>query len=298
MLIRASRTTGLLALVVWSVTVAGTLSGCGSEKKEGTDGGTHVGDRARQVAAAWDGSKAAGAWRHGYYPMGEAVQLPKGGLRGRADQLAYRNETFVLRGELPATAPRGGRVTWANGRSLTRPLAEADKAYKALARARVDGPHLTVTGAKLGQMTLPTSRGPAKVPAWLFTLEGYAAPLKRAAAIPSKLPTPPVKPARDLPGSPLDQLLQIAADGRTVTVIALHGACDDGPQVDVLETRGSVVLSASVKNPDDGDCTKQAKKRRVTVHLDHPVGDRVLLDAHMGRPLSYGQPQGPSPSWS
>ncbi|MFH9075071.1 hypothetical protein [Streptomyces alboflavus] len=297
MRIRASRTTVLLALVAASVTVAGTLSGCGSEKKEAADG-SEVGDRARQVAAAWDGSNAAGAWQHGYFPMGEAVQLPKGGLRGHADQRAYRNETYILRGELPATAPKGGRVTWANGGSLTRPLAEADKAYKALARARVDGPHLTVTGAKLGRMTLPTSRGPAKVPAWLFTLEGYDSPLKRAAAIPSKLPAPPVEPVRDLPGGPLDQLVRIAADRRAVTVVALHGACDDGPKVDVLETRGSVVLSASVKNPEEGDCTKQAKKRRVTVRLERPLGDRVLLDAHTGRPLAYGQPQGPSPSWS
>lgn len=298
MRIRASRTTGLLALVAWSVTVAGALSGCGSDKEGGAEGNTEATDRARQVAAAWDGSKAAGAWQHGYHPMGEAVQLPKGGLRGRADQQAFRNETFVLRGELPATTPKSGRVTWANGGSLTRPVAGAHKAYKALARARVDGPHLTVTGAKLGHMTLPTSRGPAKVPAWLFTLEGYASPLKRAAAIPSKLPKPPVEPTRDLPGSPLDQLVQIAADGRSVTVMALHGACDDGARVDVLETRGSVVLSASVKNPDDGDCTAQARKGKVTVRLDHPMSDRVLLDAHTGRPVSYGQPRGPSPSWT
>lgn len=45
-----------------------------------------------------------------------------------------------------------------------------------------------------------------------------------------------------------------------MTVVALHGVCDDGPVVDVLETRGSVVLSASVNYlNDEGDCTKQAR---------------------------------------
>lgn len=83
-----------------------------------------------------------------------------------------------------------------------------------------------------------------------------------------------------------------------MTVVALHGVCDDGPVVDVLETRGSVVLSASVKARENtGNCTKQAKMQQVTVKPDRPMGDRVLLDAHTGRPVPYKPPHGPSPSW-
>jgi hypothetical protein len=35
----------------------------------------------------------------------------------------------------------------------------------------------------------------------------------------------------------------------------------------VLETYGSVVLSASVKNPRDGDCTSEARGQQVTGKL-------------------------------
>ncbi|MCX4821474.1 hypothetical protein OG883_16530 [Streptomyces sp. NBC_01142] len=297
MRLRTSRAAFLLTLLALS---AGAISGCGSEKEAGTE--DMAVNRARQVAAAWDGSPAADAWRAGYYPMEEAVQLPRGGLRSQADKRAYQAQNFVLRGKLPTTRPKGGLVAWASGKTLSRPLMGAQTAYMTLARARVDGiPHLTVTGAKLGEMSLATSRGPATVPAWFFTLQGYTAPLKRAAASPSKLPRPPIQPARDFPAgqlAPLDRLVQIDGDRRSVTVNAIHGACDDGPAVDVLETRGSVVLSASVKNPKTGDCTTQAKGKHVTVKLDRPVHDRVLLDAYTGRPVPYGQPNEPSPSWS
>ncbi|MGW4030707.1 hypothetical protein ACWEFL_15530 [Streptomyces sp. NPDC004838] len=286
--IRASRSVGLFAGVALAGASLGAGVGCGNQKA--AVGATDVlTDRARQVAEAWDGSTAAAAWRAGYHPMGEVVQLPRGGLRSPEDRQAYEDQRFVLRGELPVTWPKDGRVTWATDEPLTRPLTGADDSYKTLVGSLVDGkPHLTVTGAKLGEMRVATSRGPATVPAWLFTLDGYATPLKQAAAVPSASPQPPVTPARDLPGPPLDRLIRIAADGRSVTVVALHGVCDDGPAVDVLETSGSVVLSASVKDRNDsGNCTKQAKLRQVTVKLEHPVGDRVLLDSYTGRPIPY-----------
>ncbi|MGW7082212.1 hypothetical protein ACWGH2_01760 [Streptomyces sp. NPDC054871] len=82
-----------------------------------------------------------------------------------------------------------------------------------------------------------------------------------------------------------------------MTVIALHGVCDDGSEVSVLETSGSAVLSAFVKDRKDaGDCTKQAKMQQVTVKLEHPLGDRVLLDAHTGRPILYRGLHGLAPT--
>ncbi|MFI0982592.1 hypothetical protein ACH4SP_36985 [Streptomyces sp. NPDC021093] len=300
---RTSRTAGRLAVLALLVAGPGAASGCGSPREGAGAGGDAAASahRARQVAAAWDGSTAAAAWRVGHHPMGDVVQLPRGGLRGKADRQAYRDRHFVLRGRLPTARPGDGKVAWAGEEVLTRPLQGADVAYRALAGDRTGGggPHLTVTGAKLGGMTLATSRGPAVVPAWLFTLDGYDTPLKRAAAVPSKLPRPPIGEARDVPGLPLQNLVRIAADGRSVTVVALHGVCDEGPVVEVLETRGSVVLSTSVgQRKHEGLCTDQAKERQVTVRLDRALGDRVLLDAHTGRPVPYQPQNGPSPSWS
>ncbi|MFF3057333.1 hypothetical protein [Streptomyces sp. NPDC057909] len=299
MRITASRPVNLLAVAALFAVSLGAVSGCGSEKEADSRADVAT-DRARQVAAAWDGSPAAAEWRAGYYPMGETVELPRGGLRSQADKQAYEDQSFVLRGKLPDTWPKDGQVTWAGSGSVTRSLVGADGSYNTLGGARVNGKsHLTVTGAKLGEMSVATSRGPATVPAWFFTLDGYASPLKRAAAVPSKLPRPPIRPARGIPGHPVNRLVQIAADGRSVTVVALHGVCDDGPVVDVLETRGSVVLSASVKYlKDDGDCTKQARMQQVTVKLERPVGDRVLLDAPTGQPVHYKGPHGTSATWS
>ncbi|MGW6058072.1 hypothetical protein [Streptomyces sp. NPDC055189] len=303
-----ARTAKSLVAIALLVGGACAVAGCGSEKADRS--GAQVPDsgsalkrevRARQVADAWDGSQAAEVWGKGYYPMGEAVQLPEEGFRTAADQRAFTTQNFALHGDLPGDPHEDGAVQWKSGGSLALPLAGARTAYEALARGVNDGAHLTVTGAKPGEMDLVTSRGPATVPAWLFTLEGYDTPLKRAAVTPSKLPRSPIGAAKDVSTgvlSPLGRLVEVAGGGRSVTVVANHGACDDGPAVDVLETGGSVVLSASVTGTKDGPCSGVLHGEEVTVQLDQPVGDRVLLDAFTARPVPYGRPDGPSPSWS
>ncbi|WP_172386292.1 hypothetical protein [Streptomyces sp. MNP-20] len=299
MRIRTSRSVSLFAGVALTAVGLLTTSGCGSQEAAGSDTDVLT-NRARQVAAAWDGSTAATAWRASYDPIGTEVQMPRGGLHNRTDKQAYQSKNFILRGKLPVTRPKSGLVTWAWGRSLTRPLVGADESYKTLAGSPVGRrPYLTVTGAKLDTMRVATSRGPATVPAWAFTLDGYASPLKRAAATPTKLPPPPIRAARDIPGYPLNRLVQIAADGRSVTVVALHGACDSGSTVDVLETSGSIVLSASVKGHKvGGNCTKQARMQQVKVKLERPVGDRLLLDTRTGQPVPYKGLRGISPGGS
>jgi hypothetical protein len=283
-------------LLVLAVLTAGTaaVAGCGSEQAGGSG---HVNPapeteaRARRVADAWDGSKAAEVWRKGYYPMSDVIELPRNAFRNDADKIAYMGQNLALDGELPTTSAKDGQVKWKSGGSLTLPLMGARQAYETLAGGGSDGPPLTVTGAKLGVMTLATSRGPATVPAWLFTLEGYDTPLKRVAVSPSKFPAPPVKPVDDLPDYelwPLGGLVRVAGDGRSVTVIAHHGACDDGPAVDVLETAGSVVLSGSIVGTSDGACSSQLLGDEVVVKLASPVGERIVLDAYTGRPVPYG----------
>lgn len=291
----AVRSARLSAGVALAAAVLAATAGCGDETVTG-DGGDALAERARLVADAWDGSAAA-AWRAGYHPTGEAIQLPHGGLHDGADQQAYERRNFKLSGTLPGAGPKEGTVAWAAGESATRPLVGAKEAYDTLAGPRLDSKsQLTVIAVELGAMRMPTSRGPASVPAWVYTLDGYATPLKQAAAVPSESPRPPIKPARDLPGHPLNRLLDVSDDGRTVTVVALHGVCDDGPAVAALESHGSVVLSASVTGQDeDSVCTTQGELERVEVRLRKPLGDRVLLDAHSGSPVRYRGTNGLSP---
>jgi hypothetical protein len=183
------------------------------------------------VTEALDGSTAAASWRAGYHPMGRVVvQLPQGGLHRQADKHAYRNHKFALQGKMPLASPEEGRVTWRGNQTLTRPLVGPQASFKLLADPPVgDAPSFTVTAVKLGEMQLATSRGPATAPAWLFSLEGYDSPLKMAAALPSHLPRSPMERAQGIPGYPINRLVQIAADGRSVSVVALHGVCEDPP---------------------------------------------------------------------
>ncbi|MER5573466.1 hypothetical protein [Streptomyces massasporeus] len=297
---RVTRTVRLLTVLAVGAASAGAAAGCGST--EAGRGGApprsiestpRTGTRARQVADAWDGSKAAEEWHEGFYPLGEVVQLPEGGLRGEADQRAWDIGNVDLKGKVPGTEPGSGRVTWESGSSLAAPLLQADQAYRTLGHAGGPGPRLTVTAARLGDMKVTTSRGPATVPAWLFTLDGYDSPLKRAAVSPSGLPASPIEPlGQDVPTdvlAPLGGLTKTARDGRSLTVVATHGSCDDGPTVKALETSGSVVLSASTTNTEDGPCTSELRGEKVPVKLDRPLGERIVLDAFTGRPVPYGE---------
>ncbi|MFJ8595363.1 hypothetical protein [Streptomyces sp. NPDC093598] len=296
-----TRTARLLLVLALSATGAGAAAGCGSAEAGGSEPDPPSQDRARQVADAWDGSGAAAQWHEGYHPVEAVVQPPAEGLRGD-DRRAYATGNFDLRAPLPSARGKSGRVTWRDGGSLTRPLMAADRAYRTLDRDSGPGPRLTVTRAELGNMTVLTARGPATVPAWLFTLEGYAGPLKRAAVSPSGPPTPPIGPlGQDVPTdvlAPLGGLMKVARDGRSVTVVAHHGSCDDGPVVQALETDGSVVLSAAVEGADDGLCTSELRGEKVTVKLDRPVGDRIVLDAFTGRPVPYTDWPGAAPGRS
>ncbi|MFF4763331.1 hypothetical protein [Streptomyces sp. NPDC001292] len=257
--------------------------------------------RARQVADAWRGSASAAAWSEGYYPMADVVQIPESGWHSKADEQAYETKNFVLRGNLPTTASAHGTVDWGSGDTLTRPLWGAKKAYQAFALNRSNGPRLTVTGARLGETTIVTSRGTATVPAWLFTLKGYDTPLKRVAVTPSKLPKSPIGQAQQGSAGGLRRVAGLAGTamgGRSIAVRATHGACDDGPVVKVLETGESVVLYASVAGAQSGPCTTDMTEQTVKVELRKPLGDRILLDALTGRPVPYGEPHGLSPSWT
>jgi hypothetical protein len=233
--------------------------------------------------------------------MADGVRKPESGWHTKADERAYETKNFVLGGDLPSTAPALGTVDWGKGKDLTRPLIGAQKAYQSFALNRSDGPQLTVAGARLGTTTIVTSRGNATVPAWLFTLESYDTPLKRVAVTPSKLPKPPIGQARQGATGGLRsiaRLAETAADGRSITVKATHGSCDDGPIVKALETDESVVLYASIKGAESGTCPADMIEQNVRGELSRPLGDRLLLDALTGRPVPFGDPKGAAPSWT
>ncbi|MFE2418888.1 hypothetical protein [Streptomyces hokutonensis] len=294
----------LVGLLLTPLLGACFLAGCGDDRSAGDEGPTNSESlktqekRAREVADAWHGSAAAAAWSRGYYPLADTTQPPESGWHSEADKQAYENRNIVRRGKLPTTAITQGKVEWRSGSTLSRPLVAPNTAYQSFAHYNNAGPRLSVTGVKLGETTIATSRGTATVPAWLFTLDGYDTPLKQVAVTPSKLPRSPI--GRVEQGSTgglwsVTGLSGRAVDSRVLTVRAGHGACDDGPVVNVLETDESIVLYASVAGERSGACSAQMIYQNVKVELRQPLADRVVLDALTARPVPYTEISGVIP---
>ncbi|MFJ9106475.1 hypothetical protein [Streptomyces sp. NPDC102283] len=303
---RHGRTRGVSVTLALVAASAGLLTGCSNskepgqgEKKDVTDSRRSSEVRARQVADAWDGSEAAESWAEGYYPMAGPAEPPEEGFHNRADAQSFEIASFTLRGDLSGTSQKHGKVTWQNGDHLDLPLIGADQAYRALNRGGSRSSSLVITGARLGEMVHATSRGPATVPAWQFTVEGYKTPLKLVAVKASESPESPIKPVGDMSVSelaPLGGIAEVGRSGASLTVLANHGSCDDGPVVRALETEKSVVLSASVTGAEDGPCSSEMNVASVSVKLDRPVDGRIVLDAFTGRPVPYEALNRPAPT--
>ncbi|SDK17434.1 hypothetical protein [Streptomyces indicus] len=275
-----------------ALTLLLALAACGEDATVSTpppSGGGAEQQRAQEVADAWRGSDAARQWREGFFPLDEMIWTPQDAWHSAQDKSAYGDGRFEVAGALPDETGKGG-ITWEGGAEpLDVEVLSARDTLELFGSSKQpgEGPRLTVTGAELDSREVRTSRGPARVPVWHFTLKGYDQPLIRAALAPDAVAKAPIGPVlhQSYEQMPLEGLKSVAREGRSLVVLAGHGACDDGPAVQVLETGESVVLSASVRGASDDPCTAQLLVEKVTVRLKQPLGERVLLDAFSGLPV-------------
>lgn len=207
--------------------------------------------RMERVAAAWEGSAALRQWREGFHPLGEQDWAPSGGFRSGEDKAAAVNGHFVLRTTLPADLPPATPIRWPDGGELALPLLGAQEAYGQIDRAKAPAGGerpLSVTAVRFGETTVPTSRGRARVPAWLFTVEGYDTPLARIAIRAQELPAPPIEPLGAFADgtAPLSGHSAGSPEATSFEVTAGHGSCDGGVAVDVLEGVDTVVLAGRI----------------------------------------------------
>ncbi|MFD6891328.1 hypothetical protein [Streptomyces sp. NPDC059957] len=270
----------------------GAAAGCGGAGMPWSDAAPDLRPRMGEVARAWEGSAELKEWREGFHLLEDPVRLPAGAFRDGYDKTAYLEGNFALRGELPAQSGRTGRITWSDGAGLDIAVLSASATYETLTgKAPTRERPLTVTGARSGELTMKTSRGPARVPVWFFDLEGYAQPLARVAVAKAEPAEPPIPPMRSFDGRTAELFGHDAADAAATafTVEAGHGACDGGVAVEVLEGVDTVVLGGRIlpgKKLGKGEgCPLMMLEATVPVTLTRPLGNRVLIDAVSGAAL-------------
>jgi hypothetical protein len=255
--------------------------------------------RARQVTAQWERSQAARVWRTGLVLMGapDLTLVPSNaGFGSQREKDAFGSGHFRLAGTLPA-GPLPGLVRWADGTTLRLPLLTARATFAELAAQRpCGGPYacgqLTVTGAQPGAVTVRTSRGPASVPAWRFTVAGLGWQVSEVAVARSALvvlpgygPIPAA--GQNTPG--VGGLTAVSADGRTLTLSFTGSWCDAAWGAYRYESGGTVVAGSWEKpSAGNGACLAMGMSRTARVRLARPLGTRVVLDVASGLPLVPG----------
>ncbi|MEV0805247.1 hypothetical protein [Micromonospora sp. NPDC050200] len=267
--------------------------------------------RAAEVVGAW---RPGPAWRTGYVPLQDQTVLVGDPGFTTDTETAFRAGWYRDQVEVPAARPPDGTIRFPDG-TMTAPLVSAAEAYRQLdqgdpppceGRPKVPGPTvrpgpdgpvssqvttacvpLTVTAVTLGTAPVRTSRGLADVPAWLFTVEGLAAPVARVAVAPQSITPVPesTAPARPAPAGVVGAEHIERVDGGRLTYLLGVGACDTGITPLVQEHEDAVVVGGGVVR-STGVCTDQLKLEPVTVTLSAPLGGRPVLDVLTGRVLT------------
>jgi hypothetical protein len=255
---------------------------------------------ARQEASAWAGSPLAKVWGTGLVllPGDDLSPGPSGGFPSAETKEAFGNGDLVFTGPAPSGAP-DGVVTWPDGSTMKVPVLSEAQAFNAM-KTNNGGKcpsclttPLDVTAAKPATLLVGTSRGTAAVPAWAFTLQGVSTPAIQAALPPGSYVTP------DSYGAPAEKVGPLgksfvgvgnatpSADGRTLTLTLFGGECNTSWGGLVAEFGGAVVVGGWLfdSHPDQA-CSAVGVLTKVTVHLAKPLGDRVILDAVSGQPVT------------
>jgi hypothetical protein len=253
---------------------------------------------ARQEASAWARSPLARAWSTGLVVLtADALSSgPSGGFPSDAAKLAFINGDLVFTGAPPTGAP-ADVVAWPDGSRLRVPVLSEARVFSELTSSRqcpgCATTPLAVTAARPATLDVPTSRGPASVPAWAFTLKGVSAPVIQAALAPGSYITPYTY------GSPAEKLAPLgtafvgggpvrpSADGRTLTVGLDASPCDTAWGGLAAEVGGVVVVGGWMHDPNpNAPCAASLVSRTATVRLNAPLDGRLVLDAATGQPVT------------
>ncbi|SCF41599.1 hypothetical protein GA0074696_5556 [Micromonospora purpureochromogenes] len=287
----------------WLVCViaVAVLGGCATGSGPGGDDLDRLRRQARDALTRYDQAVLAAGGAQAFVPVGELT-----GQLGDWEQAnGDNNKQALLTGRivpataLPALGQPTGKVVWENGRTQPVPLASAEEA---LAQVRAAGVGdcsgcvpLEVTAARLTTVRIPTTRGPAAVPAWEYTLKGTAVRLTRIAV--ARAGAVVVTPPAWGPEYPRGGLAIESATGSTTSgrlVVAFTGSPGPGSQpcgvdysAEAAESANAVVVIVIEHRHGDGEsCGDVGARRTATAELARPLGERAVLEVQQGLPVA------------
>jgi hypothetical protein len=286
--------------ILWLAAVV-VLGGCGSGG--GNPGATELDQQhqqAREALARYDKAVLDAGGQQDFVPVGELTSQ-----RGEWEPANGENKQALLSGRVRAAsalgaAPRStGTVSWDNGATRVVPLISAEEALARLATAgNGDCPQcvpLDVVGARLTTMRIRTTRGPATVPAWEYTLKGTAVRVTRVAVTSSAAVTvtPPSWDPYNAPGGlGIESATTTTTSARQLTV-TFTGApnradqpCGADYSTEAVESATAVVVIV-IMHPHGANeiCTAIGASRTATVELAQPLGERAVLEVQQGLPV-------------
>ncbi len=294
-----SRNLGLLA-IVGLVAVSGCTSAISSAQV------VDLHRQAQEALTRWDAAVAAGAGGSGFVLVGESTLFVGNdwgpNIDGGNAKMAMMAGLFVAQSPLPSEAPPDGTIQWSGGATHAVAVISAQQAFtdmKASAESSCpDCTPLDVTGARLTTATFQSSRGPAQVPAWEFSLKDTDVKLDQI-AVASQVATPPPPapndsaPSVDNPwvGPPV-QSATVDASGLTLN-LAVVGAESTGDKPCGADYTAEAVESATAvvvivyehRNNLPAACSAVGFYRTVAVTLAKPLGARTVLDLQ-AQPIS------------
>ncbi|WP_238017142.1 hypothetical protein KZZ52_40170 [Dactylosporangium sp. AC04546] len=283
------------------VVTAAATAGCAGSGGDGIGGPGDDPDRlrkqARDALARYDEAVRTAGGQQRFVPVGDLTGQVGDWEAGREENKAsLLAGQVVAGGALPAPPQATGTVTWDGGATLDVPLVGAEASLAAIPRGDCGGcPPLTVTGARLTTAKISTTRGPATVPAWEYTLRDTAVRVTRPAVAASAAVTvtPPSWDPFNAPGGlPIDSA-SVNAAGTTLTVVFVGSQgpasvpCGADYTGEVVESANAVVVII-VTHPHAADeaCTAIGFPRTLSVELAAPLGERALLDIQQGLPIA------------
>ena len=290
-----SRTIGLFIAVGLIVGV----SGCTAAPSDSQ--GADIHRQADEALARWDAAlAAANVGGSGFVLVGDSTLMVGDdwgpNIDGGNAKMAWYAGLFVAASPLPSEAPPGGTVLWQDGTSHAVAVISAQQALSDMKAAAVqpcpDCTPLQITGARLTTATFQTSRGPAKAPAWEFSLKDADARLDQV-AVEGRITPPPVadQSARTSVG-PAVQSATVDASGMTLTlsvVGAQYGAdkpCGADYTAQAVESDAAVVaIVYEHRSSAPGVCSLVGYARTARVTLTKALGSRTLIDLQ-AQPIS------------